>query len=152
VPELGDQVNLTKAVQLARYLIDLYKRGETDSVELIYTKFISTGTRKIVQETFLPIAPATAGQTHAPARDYIFEPSAAAIFSTLLPSYVQTRVQTAFADSLASEHAARLISMGAATKNAGEMISALTLIRNKLRQAAITKEISELVGGSEALK
>ncbi len=78
-----------------------------------------------MQETFLPIAPATAAQAHAPARDYIFEPSAAAIFSTLLPSYVQIRVQTAFADSLASEHAARLISMGAATKNAGEMISAL---------------------------
>jgi F-type H+-transporting ATPase subunit gamma len=150
VPELGDQVNLTKAVQLARYLIDLYRRGGTDSVELVYTKFITTGTRKIVQETFLPITPEKS--EHAHPRDYIFEPDAAAIFSSLLPSYVQTRVQTAFADSIASEHAARLISMGAATKNAGEMISVLTLIRNKLRQAAITKEISELVGGAEALK
>jgi F-type H+-transporting ATPase subunit gamma len=150
VPELGDQVNLTRAVQLARYLIDLYRRGETDSVEFLYTRFITTGTRRIVQETFLPIAPEKS--EHAHPRDYIFEPDAAAIFSSLLPTYVQTRVQTAFADSLASEHAARLISMGAATKNAGEMISALTLIRNKLRQAAITKEISELVGGAEALK
>jgi F-type H+-transporting ATPase subunit gamma len=147
---MGDQVNLVKAVQLARYLIDLYRRGETDSVEFLSTKFITTGTRRIVQETFLPITPEKSAHAHP--RDYIFEPDAKAIFSSLLPSYVQTRVQTAFADSLASEHAARLISMGAATKNAGEMISALTLIRNKLRQAAITKEISELVGGSEALR
>jgi F-type H+-transporting ATPase subunit gamma len=150
IPELGDQVNLGRAVQLARWVIDLYRRGETDSVEFVYTKFISTGTRRIVEETFLPIAPGTGAPVQT--RDYIFEPNAATIFSTLLPSSVQSRVQTAFADSLASEHAARLISMGSATKNAGEMISALTLIRNKLRQAAITKEISELVGGAEALK
>ena len=97
----------------------------------------------------MPITP-DAEQMQA-ARDYIYEPTAAAIFGELLPRYVQTKVMSALADSLASEHAARLISMTAATKNAGDMIASLTLIRNKLRQAAITKEISELVGGAEAL-
>ena len=86
------------------------------------------------------------------AKDYIFEPTAVGIFGELLPRYIQTKVMSATADSLASEHAARLISMTAATKNAGDMISALILIRNKLRQASITREISELVGGAEALR
>jgi len=150
LPELGDQVDFAKASSLARHLMGIYARGETDSVEILYAKFISTGSRRIVQESFLPIVPETGD--HGPEKDYIFEPSAEAIFSDLLPRYVRTRIATAMADSLASEHAARLISMGAATKNAGEMITALTLIRNKLRQAAITKEISELVGGAEALR
>jgi F-type H+-transporting ATPase subunit gamma len=150
LPELGDQVDLAKAQELARHLIALFAAGGTDEVDLLYTKFITTGSRRIVQEKLLPITSASSG--HGVEKNFIFEPSAAAIFGDLLPRYVRTRVMTAMADSLASEHAARLISMGAATKNAGEMITALTLIRNKLRQAAITKEISELVGGAEALK
>jgi F-type H+-transporting ATPase subunit gamma len=150
VPELGDQADLAVAQELARHLIGLYTRRETDAVDLLYTKFVSTGSRRIVQERFLPIVP-EAGR-HGIEKNFIFEPSPEAIFGDLLPRYIRTRVMTAIADSLASEHAARLISMGAATKNAGEMITALTLIRNKLRQAAITKEISELVGGAEALK
>ncbi|MBM3286678.1 MAG: ATP synthase F1 subunit gamma [Candidatus Eisenbacteria bacterium] len=150
LPELGDQVDLGKAAHLARHLIDLFAQGGTDKVDFIYTRFITTGSRRILQETFLPVASPAEGR--AGPREYIFEPSAAAVLGDLLPRYVQTRVFAAMADSIASEHAARLISMSAANKNAGDMITALTQIRNKLRQGAITKELSELVGGAEALK
>lgn len=157
IPELGDQLNAARAQALARHLIDLYKNKQTDAVEFYYTKFISTGSRRLEHAVFLPIKPEDAAEAAAHgakrhAKDYIFEPSPDAIFGDLLPRYVQTRVMAAIAESLASEHSARLISMGAATKNAGEMIAALTLVRNRLRQAAITKEISELIGGAEALK
>lgn len=104
------------------------------------------------QSSGTPGTPGVPVAEKGPSKDYIFEPSAEAIFDDLLPRYVQTRILMAMGDSLASEQAARLISMTAATKNAGEMITALTLVRNKLRQAAITKEISELVGGAEALR
>ncbi len=154
IPELGDTLDIEKARSLARHLMAIYSEGKTDSVDFLYTKFITVGSRRIAWETLLPIVPGKAapGVEKGPARDYIFEPSAAAIFDDILPRYVQTRVLMAMGDSLASEQAARLVSMSAATKNAGEMITALTLVRNKLRQAAITKEISELVGGAEALK
>lgn len=150
IPELGDQVDLGKAQQIARHLVDSYVRRETDEVLFVYTRFITTGRREVAVEKLLPIR-AEAGE-HRAQKDYIFEPSPERIFGELLPRFVLTRVMAVFADSLASEHAARLMSMSAATKNAGEMIQALTLVRNKLRQAAITKEISELVGGAEALK
>ena len=147
IVELGDQVSLFKSQDLARHLVGLYARGETDRVDLLYTRFLSVGSRRIVNETILPIAP-EAEAADGMRKNYIFEPTAQAIFGRLLPRYVQTRVMTATAESLASEHASRLVSMSAATKNAGDMITALTLVRNKLRQAAITKEISELVGAA----
>jgi len=149
-PELGDQASESKAQALAQHLTGLYERGETDRVDLIYTRFLTMGSRTVMQETLLPVTPGAPGV--ASPSEYIFEPNAEALFSNLLPRYVEMRVFTAFANSLASEHSARLVSMTAATKNAGGMITTLTLIRNKLRQAAITKEISELVGGAEALK
>lgn len=150
IAELGDQVDLAKAQAVARHLVDLYTRRETDEVLFVYTKFITTGRREVTVEKMLPIRAEVGG--HQVQKDYIFEPSPEKIFGELLPRYVLTRVMSVMADSLASEHAARLMSMSAATKNAGEMIQALTMVRNKLRQAAITKEISELVGGAEALK
>ena len=150
VAELGDQVDLVTAQVLARHIVDLYVRGETDRVDFVFTRSITTARRVVVKEVALPITPQE--QRTQIAKDYIYEPTASVIFGELLPRYVQTRVMSALADSLASEHAARLISMTAATKNAGDMISSLTLIRNKLRQATITREISELVGGAEALR
>lgn len=152
IPELGDQARFDRASSLARHIVDLYRKKETDRVEFLFTRFITTGTRRIVHETFLPIVPEEdRGRAHA-TKDYIFEPSAEEIYADLLPRYVLTKVMSAMADSIASEHAARLMSMTAATANAGELIDSLTLVRNKLRQAAITKEISELIGGAEALK
>ena len=87
-----------------------------------------------------------------PTAAFIFEPDAETIFTELVPRYATAKLYAAMADSLASEHAARMVAMGSARKNAGELVDGLTLTRNRLRQAAITREIAELVGGAEALK
>ena len=94
---------------------------------------------------------ATQGREKGPATA-IFEPNAESIFAELLPRYATAKLYAAMADALASEHSARMVAMGAARKNAGELVDELTLTRNRLRQAMITREISELVGGAEALK
>jgi len=107
--------------------------------------------RRLVHETFLPVG---GGETHPDSADRgtIFEPDAETIFAELLSRYVVARLYAAVADSQASEESARMVAMGSARKNAGELVDSLTLKRNRLRQAAITREISELVGGAEALK
>jgi len=142
-----------KARDLVGLLTNRFLEGETDEITLIYTQFISTARISIVQTPYLPVERPKVGKgeedTH---RDYIFEPSPAAIFSDIMPKYALTRMITALADSFASEHSARMMAMGAATKNAGEMIDMLTLQYNKARQAAITKELLDIVGGAEALK
>jgi len=151
VPELQDQADPNKARALAIELVRMFLAGEVDLVEVLYTRFISTMSRRIVVEPVLPIAgrPESEGRRQM---DYIFEPSPEAIYATLLPRYVENRIYQAMAESLASEHAARMTSMGAATMNADDVINHLTLVRNRLRQAAITREISEIVGGADALK
>ncbi len=154
--DLGDQAQLDVAQAVTQRAIELYRSGEVDAVDLIYTKFISAMTRQVVRVPFLPLGSAglatTGAAVPATARDYIFEPNAAELVGRLLPRYASTRMLQAFAENHASEHAARMLAMGAARKNAGEMIDALVLKRNRLRQATITKEISEIVGGAEALK
>lgn len=155
LPELGDQTNPQKAKRLAAELVQLYLDKKVDSVSLVFTRYVSVISRRVVEEPLLPIVPdksATAGGESAANENYIFEPSPEAIFETLLPRYIENRVLQAMSESLASEHAARMVSMGAASKNAKEVIERLTLEGNKLRQAAITREISEIVGGVEALK
>jgi F-type H+-transporting ATPase subunit gamma len=151
VPELGDQADVLTARNLALELTRLYTSREVDLVELAYTQFISTMNRRFTVEPILPIR-AAASAAKGSQTSYIFEPSPEAIFNTLLPRYVENRVLQAFAESLASEHSARMVSMGAATKNAADVIDHLTLVLNRLRQAAITREISEIVGGADALK
>lgn len=148
--ESGDQTDPLKAKRLAAELTKAFVSREVDSVSLVFTKFISVIQRRVQEEPLLPIAPEKSDQGKA--INYIFEPSPEAIFETLLPRYVENRVLQAFAESYASEHAARMVSMGSASKNAKDVILNLTLVGNKLRQAAITREISEIVGGVEALK
>jgi F-type H+-transporting ATPase subunit gamma len=159
--DLGDQAQLEVAQAVTQRAIELYRSGEVDAVDLVYTKFISAMTRQVVRVPFLPLgsigvgegaAATAAASAPAVARDYIFEPDAATLVGRLLPRYATTRMLQAFAENHASEHAARMLAMGAARKNAGELIDALVLRRNRLRQATITKEISEIVGGAEALK
>jgi F-type H+-transporting ATPase subunit gamma len=147
--EIGDPVDITKAQGLSREIMDYFLTGEVDEILLLGTRFISAMTRSLTLETFLPIEPPV-GKTEA--TNYIFEPDAAAIFGSLLPRYVANRMLMVLLESSASEHGARMVSMGSASKNAREMIDKLTLQRNRARQAAITKEISEIVGGAEALK
>ena len=148
--ELPGEASLEFARQLTAELTELFVSGKVDRVELVYSHFVNALTRKIRSETFLPIGgdPKAASQD----RGTIFEPDAEAIFAELLPRYATAKLYAAMADALASEHSARMVAMGSARKNAGELVDSLTLTRNRLRQAAITKEIAELVGGAEALK
>jgi len=148
--DLPDQAQLEVAQRITKQAIDWFLNGEVDAVDLVYSQFVSAMTRNTVRMPFLPIAPAQG--TEAVARDYIFEPNAQELVDRLLPRYVTTRMLQAFAESYASEHSARMLAMGSARKNAGELIDALVLKRNRLRQATITKELSEIVGGAEALK
>jgi F-type H+-transporting ATPase subunit gamma len=156
--DLPDQADLAVAQRLTHQAIDWFRSGEVDAVDLVYSQFVSAMTRHTVRQPFLPIGGAgptgTGGVSAVPAqaKDYIFEPDAATLVDRLLPRYVTTRMLQALAESYASEHSARMLAMGSARKNAGELIDALVLKRNRIRQATITKEISEIVGGAEALK
>lgn len=144
-------LDVKAAEEIAQIATDLFLSGEVNKVVLLYQAFISTMTYKITWETLLPIA-APAAAEGAMQTDYIFEPGPAEILGALLPRFLTTRVLIAMAESQTSEQGSRMISMGSATKNAGELISALTLKANRARQAAITKELAEIVGGAEALK
>ncbi len=119
-------------------------------MDLVTTKFKSALSREIVLETLLPLGSERAAG--APARDYIFEPGPEEILARIVPYFLAMRLYTALAESAASEHGARMIAMGSATKNANEMIQNLTLHMNRTRQATITREIVEIVAGAEALK
>jgi F-type H+-transporting ATPase subunit gamma len=142
-------LNFERVKQLTSYLLGLFEGQHVDQVHLLYTQFISTVSYRVTLDQFLPIVP----PKDAPAsEDYIFEPNPAEIFARLLPAYALTKVQTAMAEALASEHGARMFAMSNATSNANEMIDTLTLVYNKARQSAITKEMLEIVGGAEALK
>lgn len=148
--ELPAEASLELARQLTEELTALFLAGKVDKVEVLYTHFVNALVRRVRVETFLPIgAPEQGGGAD---RGTIFEPDAETIFAELLPRYATAKLYAGFADALASEHSARMVAMGSARKNAGELVDALTLKRNRLRQAAITKEIAELVGGAEALK
>jgi F-type H+-transporting ATPase subunit gamma len=151
VPEWGGKITFQQTKNLTHELVDWFISGELDEIWLAYTHFISIPSRKVVLEKFLKIEkPKTEGKQVI--TDYIFEPDPVEIYAEILPRYCVTKIQTVLAEAFASELAARMISMGAATQNAEEMIENLTLVRNKVRQAAITKEMLEITSGAEALK
>jgi len=147
--EIGDPVDITRAQNVSREIMEFYLSGEVDEILVLGTRFISAMSRALTLETFLPIEP-PAGKRNPV--DYIFEPNAESIFSALLPHYVTNRMLMALLEASASEHGARMVAMGSASRNAVDMIDSLTLKRNRARQAAITTEINEIVGGAEALK
>jgi F-type H+-transporting ATPase subunit gamma len=137
------------ARELAQELIAAFTGGEVDQVFLVYNEFKSVIQQRLVIDRLLPI------ERHAlhpqePALDYLYEPEPAGIFATILPKHVEVQVWKALLESQAAEHGARMTSMDAATNNASEMIDRLTLYMNKVRQAAITKEIIEVVSGAGA--
>jgi F-type H+-transporting ATPase subunit gamma len=152
VPATG--IKFSEAQAIARTARDLFENAEIDALYLVYTQFFTAMTQRPKVVQVLPLEAPTAVQTETSElkSDYIFEPDAEQILSSLLPRYVDTQVYQAVIDSVASEHGARMTSMSSATDNAGKMISALTLTLNRARQATITKEIAEIVGGAEALK
>jgi len=151
IPQTGGKADIQMVRKLANDITRSFKKGDVDEVHLLYTLFVSTATHKITLEKFLPIEKPEGVDERAPS-EYIFEPSADEIFSNLVPRYCLTKILTALLESFASENGARVVAMSNATRNAEEMVDHLTLVRNKVRQAAITKELLDIVGGAEAVK
>jgi F-type H+-transporting ATPase subunit gamma len=148
--DLPPEAKLETAQDITQRLEELFLDGSVDSVELLFTRFLSTMSRKVEVTKFLPIVPMEETEA-ATSSNYIFEPEAGVLLDELLPRYATTMVLQALLESLASEHSSRMVAMGAAQRNAQEVIDALILTRNRLRQASITKELAEIVGGAEAL-
>ena len=137
------------AQEIAKDLIRIFTAGEVDEIHLLYNEFKSVIQQKITVERLLPI-PRLPVDDKAPAFDYIYEPGPGDIYERILPRHVEVQVWRALLESQAAEHGARMAAMDSASRNAGEMISRLTLYMNKVRQAAITKEIIEVVSGAGA--
>jgi len=153
--DLGGEVEAQRAQQLGDALVDAFLDGEFDEVRIVYAEFVSTMTQRPTDAPVLPIAPeavgADADDSEVADLDYIWEPGQAELFDVLLPLYLRNRVYMTLMEAFTSEHAARMTSMTAATDNAGELIESLTLQRNRERQAAITAELLDIVGGANAL-
>jgi F-type H+-transporting ATPase subunit gamma len=153
---LFGKLQFEDARDIARTAIEAFTSGEADSVYLTYNEFRSVLVQKVVVQPLLPIprdavgAGAETGEGGA-ALDYLYEPEPATLFTTLLPTHVEVQVYRALLESNAAFYAAQMTAMDAATRNSGEMIENLTLYMNKVRQAAITREIIEVVSGAEAL-
>jgi F-type H+-transporting ATPase subunit gamma len=146
------RVDFGEALEVAHDIIKRFSADEEiDKVFLIFAEFKSVLSQRIVVEQLLPISRTTTDEQSGEAKDYIFEQPAADIFSHLLPRLVETQMFRALLESIASEQGARMTAMDAASKNAGELISSLTLNMNRVRQAAITREIIEIVSGAAAL-
>ncbi len=152
VSGLGDTPHLEKLIGPVKVLLDAYTEGRVNAVYLCYTKFINTMKQESVVEQLLPLS-ADDLQEGSGGRDwdYVYEPDAPSVIDELLLRYVEAQVYQAVAENMASEQSARMVAMKAATDNAGNVIGELKLIYNKTRQAAITKELSEIVGGAAAV-
>jgi F-type H+-transporting ATPase subunit gamma len=149
--ELG-MIDYSKAADVGKNIVERFAAGETDEVYLLYNEFKSVMQQKVTLEKLLPVEPPAEADPFMAAVDYLYEPSAEAILSSILPKHIEVQVYRAMLESQASEMGSRMTAMDSATRNAKDMIERLTLKFNKQRQAAITKEISEIVGGAEALK
>ena len=147
--EIFEDLTFDNVAEVAESLMQKFIEGEFDKIELVYNKFKNAATQIVMTEQFLPIVPATEDiNTNL---DYIFEPSKPEIVEALIPKALKTQLFKAVRDSFASEHGARMTAMHKATDNATELRDQLLLTYNKARQAAITNEILEIVGGAEAL-
>jgi F-type H+-transporting ATPase subunit gamma len=144
-------LNSDKAFTIGQYILDAYRNGKYDVVEIVYNQFKNAATQILTNDQFLPIDAASMTATTGKKNDYLFEPSKVEILEELIPRILKTQVYRSMLDSLASEHGARMVAMDKATDNAGELLKALKVEYNRVRQAAITTEISEIVGGAAAL-
>jgi len=155
VTQLGDTPHLERLIGPVKVLLDQYAQGKLSAVYLSYTKFINTMRQEPVVEQLLPLSSdRMAEQAEADGEhgwDYIYEPDAKTVIDELLIRYVEALVYQAVAENMASEQSARMVAMKAATDNAGNLINELKLVYNKTRQAAITKELSEIVSGAAAV-
>ena len=149
--DIGARVQAERAAEITKAIVDRYQSGEVDAVYIVFNEFKSVLAQILRLEKLLPIEPPLAGAEsggEATPVDYLYEQPAAELLERLLPRYVQAQVYRALAESAAAEHAARMTAMDSATRNARELIDKLTLYMNKVRQAAITKEIIEVVSGA----
>jgi F-type H+-transporting ATPase subunit gamma len=172
IPGVWDNLSLETAQRVGKQVLAPFNRSEVDAIYFVYNEFKSAMTQRVTVERLLPVSgpegPANAesrptsgtadfdeaarASQMGRAHEFIFEPSKAALLDRLVPMYVDISILRALYESMASELGARMTAMDSATKNASEMIDSLTLQYNKARQAAITKELMEIIGGSEALK
>jgi F-type H+-transporting ATPase subunit gamma len=154
---LGDTPHLEKLIGAVKVQLDLYSEGKVSAVYLAYTRFVNTMKQEPVIEQLLPLSAdqferkEEDGTTPSTQWDYIYEPDAQAVVDELLVRYVEALVYQAVAENMASEQSARMVAMKAASDNAKTVINELQLVYNKSRQAAITKELSEIVGGAAAV-
>ena len=153
VTQLGDTPHLDKLIGPVKVLLDQYAEGKLSAVYLCYTKFINTMKQEPVVEQLLPLSAdrMEGGAQAEHAWDYLYEPDAQTVIDELLVRYTEALVYQAVAENMASEQSARMVAMKAATDNAGNVIAELKLVYNKTRQAAITKELSEIVAGAAAV-
>jgi F-type H+-transporting ATPase subunit gamma len=147
---LFSALKLSHAQAVAARAIEEFTAGRVSSVYLVYNEFKSVMTQRVIVERLLPIAKLEDSPGAEPGIDYLYEPSPEAIIGELLPKHVESQIYRALLESAASEHAARMTAMDSATRNATDMIDELTLYMNKVRQAAITREIIEVVSGAQA--
>jgi F-type H+-transporting ATPase subunit gamma len=152
VTQIGDTPHLEKLIGPIKVMLDAYQDGKLDAVYLCYTRFINTMRQEPVIEQLLPLpAGHLEADSGAHSWDYIYEPDAQVVIDELLVRYVEALIYQSVAENLASEQSARMVAMKAATDNAGNVIGELKLVYNKTRQAAITKELSEIVSGAAAI-
>ena len=149
---ISGKISYANAQEIANEIIEKYIDETVDEVILVYNEFKSAIAQKVVIAKLLPLAPIEASEETLPVYNFIYEPSKQEIFSSLIPKNVEIQIFRALIESQASEEAARMAAMENATKSANDMISSLTLQYNKARQATITKELMDIVGGVEALK
>jgi F-type H+-transporting ATPase subunit gamma len=150
VTHLGDQPGVEQLVGVIKVMLDAYSAGSIDKVFLSYNDFVNTMTQRATFDQLLPLAPTETAVAHHD-WDYIYEPDAQTVLEHVLTRYIESLVYQAVLENIASEHAARMVAMKAASDNASKLIDTLNLVYNKARQAAITQEISEIVGGAAAV-
>ena len=148
---LGDTPHLEKLIGPVKVLLDAYMNGEIDAIYIGYNRFINTMKQEPQFEQLLPLADETVKSSHQPGWDYVYEPEAKAVIDDLLIRYVEALIYQAVAENMASEQSARMVAMKSASDNAKNVIGELKLVYNKARQAAITKELSEICSGAAAV-
>ena len=148
---LGDTPHLEKLIGAVKVQLDAYMKGEIDALYIGYTRFINTMKQEAIFEQLLPLSGEAVGSSKANKWDYVYEPDAKAVIDDLLIRYVEALIYQAVAENMASEQSARMVAMKSASDNAKTVIGDLKLVYNKARQAAITKELSEIVSGAAAV-
>ena len=150
VTHIGDVPKLETLVGVIKVMLDAFTEGKVDRVYLVYNHFVNTMVQKATFDQLLPL-PASQSQVASHDWDYLYEPDAATVLEHVITRYIESLVYQALLENVASEHAARMVAMKAASDNANKLIGTLQLVYNKARQAAITQEISEIVGGAAAV-